>query len=81
MSENREVLHGIGVSIGNASGPVATVRPAIGVDTTEPACVDVDADKARVQDALAQVVAGLTARAATAPAASKPILEDRKSVV
>lgn len=75
MSENREVLHGIGVSIGNASGPVATVRPAIGVDTTEPACVDVDADKARVQDALAQVVAGLTARAATAPAASKPILE------
>lgn len=75
MSENRQVLHGIGVSIGHASGPVATVRPAIGVDATEPACVDVDADKARVQDALAQVVAGLSARAASAPASSKPILE------
>lgn len=75
MSDTREVLHGIGVSIGNASGPVAIVAPAIGVDASEPACTDLDADKARVQDALQQVADGLAARAASAPDASKPILE------
>lgn len=72
---NRELLHGIGVSIGNAVGPVATVRPAIGVDTNEPASTDVDADKARVQQALQEVVDGLNQRAAMAAESSKPILE------
>ena len=32
----RVILHGIGVSAGTASGPVAVVTPAVGIDQYEP---------------------------------------------
>ena len=32
----RTVLYGIGVSAGTASGPIAVVTPAVGIDEHEP---------------------------------------------
>ena len=43
---NRTVLHGIGVSAGTASGPIAVVTPAVGIDEHEPASTDPEADSA-----------------------------------
>ena len=40
MATTHQVLHGIGVSAGTASGPVAVVHPAPGVDADEPATTD-----------------------------------------
>ena len=45
---NRTVLHGIGVSAGTASGPVAVVTPAVGLDEHEPASTDPEADGERI---------------------------------
>ena len=39
----RTVLYGIGVSAGTASGPIAVVTPAVGIDEHEPASVDPEA--------------------------------------
>lgn len=72
---DRKVLHGIGVSAGAASGPAVLVTPAVGIDLNEPASADVEVDGQRVRDALDQVAAGLTERAAHAEGDSKQILE------
>lgn len=73
---NRTVLHGIGVSAGTASGPVAVVTPAVGVDEHEPASVDPQADGERIRAVLHDVAASLTARAEHANSdASKAVLE------
>ncbi|WP_165164968.1 phosphoenolpyruvate--protein phosphotransferase [Corynebacterium qintianiae] len=73
---DRLVLHGIGVSAGTASGPVAVVTPAVGIDEFEPASVDADADGRRVRDALDQVAASLRERAGHANSeTSKAVLE------
>ena len=73
---NRTVLHGIGVSAGTASGPVAVVTPAVGIDEHEPASVDPQADGERIRAVLHGVAASLTARAEHANSdASKAVLE------
>ncbi|OEY24408.1 phosphoenolpyruvate--protein phosphotransferase [Corynebacterium sp. BCW_4722] len=73
---NRTVLHGIGVSAGTASGPVAVVTPAVGIDEHEPASVDPEADGQRVREALGEVADSLGARAAHANSkSSKAVLE------
>jgi len=73
---NRTVLHGIGVSAGTASGPVAVVTPAVGIDEHEPASVDPQADGERIRAVLHDVAASLTARAEHANSdASKAVLE------
>ncbi|EPD69217.1 phosphoenolpyruvate-protein phosphotransferase [Corynebacterium pyruviciproducens ATCC BAA-1742] len=71
---DRVVLHGIGVSSGTASGLAVRITPAAGVDTSEPASTDVEADGQRVREAFSQVSEGLLARAEKAPEASKAIL-------
>ena len=75
MTTTHQVLHGIGVSAGTASGPVAVVHPAPGVDQDEPATTDVVAAGERVRAAMTVVADLLTAKAATASANAKPILE------
>lgn len=73
---NRTVLHGIGVSAGTASGPVAVVTPAVGIDEHEPASVDPEADGERIRKVLDDVAASLTARAEHANSESaKAVLE------
>ena len=73
---NRTVLHGIGVSAGTASGPVAVVTPAVGIDEHEPASVDPQADGERIRAVLHDVAASLTARAEHANSdASRAVLE------
>ena len=71
---NRTVLYGIGVSAGTASGPLAVVRPAVGVDDNEPAAVEGDSE--RVKAALQEVAESLKQRAEHANSAtSKQVLE------
>ena len=73
---DRTVLYGIGVSSGTASGPVAVVTPAIGIDEHEQPCTDPDADGERVVAVLEEVSASLTARAEHANSeTSKAVLE------
>lgn len=73
---NRTVLHGIGVSAGTASGPVAVVTPAVGIDDHEPASVDPEADGERIRGVLQDVSASLSARAEHANSdASKAVLQ------
>ena len=73
---NRTVLHGIGVSAGTASGPIAVVTPAVGIDEHEPASVDPEADGERIRKVLDDVAASLTARAEHANSESaKAVLE------
>lgn len=75
MTDNtRRILNGIGVSAGTASGPVAVVRAAPGVDVDEPATTDATAAAARVSEATAAVVANLSARAENAPEKAAAIL-------
>lgn len=59
----RDVLSGVGVSAGVASGPVVKVLPAPGIDPDEPACTDPEGDAARVRAALGDVAEELRARA------------------
>ncbi|MGV0447338.1 phosphoenolpyruvate--protein phosphotransferase [Corynebacterium sanguinis] len=63
---DRSVLHGIGVSVGTASGPAAVVTPPTGVDEAEPPSVDPEADGERVREVLEQVAASLRERAGLA---------------
>lgn len=63
MTSEHKVLHGIGVCAGTASGPVAFVAEAPGVDEAEPKCTDVDAAVAKLDEARDAVVAQLKARA------------------
>ena len=73
---DRTVLYGIGVSSGTASGPVAVVTPAVGIDEHEQPCTDPDADGERVVAVLEEVSASLTARAEHANSeTSKAVLE------
>ena len=72
---DRVVLHGIGVSSGIASGPAVVVAPAVGIDLDEPASADAEVDGQRVREALDQVAAGLSERAANAEGDAKEILE------
>lgn len=72
----RTVLHGIGVSAGTASGPVALVTPAVGIDEHEAPSIDPEADGQRVREALDDVAASLHQRAAHANSdTSKAVLE------
>jgi len=75
MSTEHQVLHGIGVSAGTASGPVVKVHPAPGVDQNEPATADAVAAGERVRAAMKTVADLLTQKVATAPFTAKPILE------
>ena len=59
----RDVLSGVGVSAGVASGPVVKVLPAPGIDPDEPACTDPEGDAARVRAVLGEVADELRARA------------------
>lgn len=70
-----ETLYGIGVSSGTASAPVAVVRPAPGVDETEPPTGEVAPASALVREAMGKVAADLTDRATHAKGAAKPVLE------
>ncbi len=63
MASEHQILHGIGVCAGTASGPVAFVTEAPGIDENEPKCTDVEADTARLEAARDKVVAQLKARA------------------
>ncbi len=73
---DRRVLHGIGVSAGTASGPVAVVTQAVGIDEHEAASVDPAADGERVREVLEGVAASLRERAARANSeSSKAVLE------
>ncbi len=75
MVATHQVLHGIGVSAGTASGPVAKVHPAPGVDDAEGPTTDVEAAAERVRTAMAEVASALTAKAETASEKARPILE------
>lgn len=66
---------GIGVSAGTAVGPLVLVRPAPQPPADEPPTIDPAAAWARVQAVLEDVAAGLEARAESADAHAKPILE------
>lgn len=70
-----QILHGIGVSAGTASGPAVLIIPAPGVDTSEPPSTDAVADGQRVRDAMKAVGAALLTKAEHAPESTKPILE------
>lgn len=73
---DRRVLHGIGVSAGTASGPVAVVTQAVGIDEHEAASVDPAADGERVREVLEGVAASLRERAEHANSeSSKAVLE------
>ena len=63
MSEQGTVLHGVGVGRGAVVGPVATVRPAPVVPSDEPVPTDPAAAKERVEQAFADVAAGLREQA------------------
>lgn len=73
---NREghVLQGIGVSAGTAAGPVVLVRPAPGVDASEPPSADAAADAERISAAMAVVAQHLRDRAQRASDKSKDVL-------
>ncbi|MBT1160470.1 MULTISPECIES: phosphoenolpyruvate--protein phosphotransferase [Bifidobacterium] len=76
MASEHKILHGIGVCAGTASGPLALVREAPGVDEHEPACTDPAADAERVKAAMEAVVASLKARAEKATSdKSRAVLE------
>jgi len=75
LTTTSQVLHGIGVSAGTASGPVVIVRGAPGPDPDEPATTDPALASRQVRAAMQAVAAALTERARTAPAAARPILE------
>lgn len=75
MKDEHEVLHGIGVSAGTASAPAAIMQQAPGVDATEAACTDPEADGLRVRQALSTVSTSLSERAQNAPEESRAILE------
>ena len=76
MASEHQILHGIGVCAGTASGTLAMVRQAPGVDEHEPACTDPAADLDRVKEAMAAVVASLKARAEKATSdKSRAVLE------
>ncbi|RSX58867.1 phosphoenolpyruvate--protein phosphotransferase [Bifidobacterium samirii] len=76
MASEHQILHGIGVCAGTASGTLAMVRQAPGVDEHEPACTDPAADLERVKEAMAAVVASLKARAEKATSdKSRAVLE------
>ncbi len=75
MSASHQVLHGIGVSAGTASGPAVVVHPAPGVDVAEARTTDATAAGERVRAAMASVADGLLDKARTAPDTAKPILE------
>lgn len=74
-TNEHQILHGIGVSAGTASGTAALVVPAPGVDQNEPPSSDAAADGQRVREAMQAVSDSLLAKAEHAPEASKPILE------
>ncbi len=75
-STARTELKGIGVSAGTASGPIALVTPAVGIDQHEPASVDPESDGVRVREALEGVAASLRSRAEHANSeTSKAVLE------
>lgn len=74
-SPAHQVLHGIGVSAGTASGLVRLVRPAVGVDAQEPATTDAAAAGEQVRAAMQAVSASLADRANRAPEKAKPILQ------
>lgn len=63
MSEQGTVLNGVGVGRGAVVGPVATVRPAPVVPSDEPVPTDPAAAKERVEQAFADVAAGLREQA------------------
>ena len=73
MSTEHQVLHGIGVSAGTASGPVVKVHPAPGVDQGEPSTTDAVEAGERVRAAMKSVADSLKQEVATAPATAKPI--------
>jgi phosphotransferase system enzyme I (PtsI) len=76
MASEHQTLHGIGVCAGTASGALALVRQAPGVDDHEPACTDPTADAERVKTAMDAVVASLKARAGKASSdKSRAVLE------
>ncbi len=68
-------FHGIGVSVGTAVGPLVLVTPAPTAPSDEPPTTDAAAASAVVRGVLNDVATGLEARAATADAHAKPILE------
>lgn len=70
-----QVLHGIGVSAGTASGPVVQIRPAPGPVPDELPTTDAEEAGALVRQALSDVADGLTERAGRANEHAKPILE------
>jgi phosphotransferase system enzyme I (PtsI) len=75
MTATRQILHGIGVSAGTASGPVVILRGAPGPDPGEPLTTDPALASQKVRAAMRVVAAALAERARTAPAVARPILE------
>ncbi len=75
MVATHQVLHGIGVSAGTASGPAVVVHPAPGVDPDEVPTTDAVEAGVRVRAAMKAVADSLTAKAATASEKARPILE------
>lgn len=68
-------FHGIGVSAGTAVGPLVVVTPAPKAPADEPPTTDAAAASKQVHTVLEDVAKGLDARAATANAHARPILE------
>jgi len=67
-------LHGLGVSAGEATGPVARLAPPPALPAETSAVEDVGAEAARVTDALEQVAAELERRADVAAGAGRDVL-------
>lgn len=75
MTQEHDVLHGIGVSAGVAIGPVVLVPPAAPFDPNEPQTADAKSAGERVAQTLETVAEGLASRLATVPEHARPVLE------
>ncbi|WP_349426743.1 phosphoenolpyruvate--protein phosphotransferase [Microbacterium sp. LWS13-1.2] len=68
-------LRGVGIGLGVAQGPVARMAEPAPAPSDAPSTLSVDAEKARVTDAVAAVARELEARGAQAGGAAQEVLE------
>lgn len=68
-------IHGVGIGLGVAQGPVARMAAPLAAPTNEPSTLGADAEKARAREAVGAVARELEARGAQAGGAAQEVLE------